>query len=142
MKEHVLVSGQVPTVRDDAERERYVAEIAGHVPLGRIDYHRREHMVSLRHTEVDPDRSVPGLARLLVDGALADIRARGLRVLPYCPYVRTVIDENRDRYLDLVPRSMWERFDLAPAEEADQPAARATAKTRRNGMTTPAAEDG
>ncbi len=36
---------------------------------------------------------------------------RGLRVLPYCPFVRYFIDHH-DEYLDLVPREAQARFGL------------------------------
>lgn len=107
----VLVNGHIPTVRDDVANSRYVVEANGE-QLGLIDYRLNGAELSLIHTEVDQDKSVPGLARLLVDGALADARSRQLGVLPVCPYVRRVIDRNRDDYLDLVPEHQRARFEL------------------------------
>ncbi|MGC5627733.1 GNAT family N-acetyltransferase [Georgenia sp. Z1344] len=111
MSDDVLVDGQVPTVRNDAEGGRYVVEIGDEL-LGRIDYRVRGTDVALTHTEVNPERSVPGLARHLVDEALADLRSRGAGVLPYCPYVRRLIDKNRAEYLDLVPEDRRAEFEL------------------------------
>lgn len=107
----VLVNGEAPKVRDDAENNRYVIE-AGGERLGLIDYRLRGENIALIHTEVDPDKSVPGLARMLVSEALADVRARGLGLLPYCPYVRRTVDRNRDEFLDLVPEGRRAEFDL------------------------------
>ena len=39
------------------------------------------------HTEVDPAFEGHGLGSALVAGALADIRARGLKLHPLCPFV-------------------------------------------------------
>ena len=39
------------------------------------------------HTEVDPEFGGRGLAGTLVTEALADTRAAGMRIVPYCPYV-------------------------------------------------------
>ena len=53
------------------------------------------------HTEVSPSLEGQGLGARLVAGALDDIRARGLRVVPICPFVRTYIRRHPD-YADLV----------------------------------------
>lgn len=110
----VLVDGKRPRVRDDAENNRYVVEVDGE-RLGLIDYKLRGENIALVHTEVDPDRPVPGLAKLLVAETLADVRQRGLGVLPYCPYVRRTIDRNREQYLDLVPEDRRAEFELGDA---------------------------
>jgi len=44
-----------------------------------------------------------GLAARLVAGALDDIRARGLHVVPICPFVSSYISRHPD-YGDLVAR--------------------------------------
>lgn len=53
-----------------------------------------------------------GLARKLVADALADVRRRGLAVLPFCPYVRRVIASDPSKYLDLVRPGDRARFGL------------------------------
>lgn len=111
MSDEVQVDGEVPTVRNDAGNSRYVIEAGGDV-LGRIDYLVHGSDVELTHTEVDEERSVPGLARKLVDEALADLRSRGAGVLPSCGYVRRIIDRNRAEYLDLVPEGRRAEYDL------------------------------
>jgi predicted GNAT family acetyltransferase len=52
------------------------------------------------HTEIDLSQAGKGLASLLVAGALADVRARGLRVVAICPFTAAYLRENRD-YADL-----------------------------------------
>jgi predicted GNAT family acetyltransferase len=44
-------------------------------------------VIALLHTEVDPTLRRRGLGSALVEGALADVRRRGLRIVPLCPFV-------------------------------------------------------
>jgi predicted GNAT family acetyltransferase len=55
----------------------------------------------LVHTEVEPRAEGTGLGSQLVTEALDDIRARGLRVVPLCPFVAAYIRRHPD-YADLV----------------------------------------
>ena len=52
-----------------------------------------------------------GVGSELAAGALDDARARGLRVLPYCPFIRGYIERHQE-YLDLVPEGERARFGL------------------------------
>jgi predicted GNAT family acetyltransferase len=51
------------------------------------------------HTEVEPRRK--GLGNELVRGALDDLRARGLKVVPVCPFVGAYI-RRHPAYADLL----------------------------------------
>ncbi|WP_138444906.1 GNAT family N-acetyltransferase [Sinomonas susongensis] len=53
------------------------------------------------HTEVDEGYSGLGLASRLVGFALDDVRAKGARIRPYCPYVRAFLRRHPE-YRDLV----------------------------------------
>ncbi len=75
------------TVRDNPDELRYEL-IDGQRVVGEIRYRREPGVVVLVHTEVDPALEGQGLASELVEGAFRDLRARGLRVVPFCPYVR------------------------------------------------------
>ena len=89
-----------PTVRDAPEANRY--EIRdGEQLLGHADYERRGDTVVFTHTEVDPDAGQSGLGSTLVRAALDDVRSRGGKVIPRCPFVRGWIDRN-PQYADLV----------------------------------------
>jgi predicted GNAT family acetyltransferase len=104
------------SVRDNPDRSRY--EIAeGDQPAGFTEYRLTTDTIAFTHTEVDPAFGGRGLARQLVAAALADARARGLAVLPFCPYVRKVVAENAEEYLDLVPAGERARFRLPEATE-------------------------
>jgi predicted GNAT family acetyltransferase len=74
------------TVRDNPAELRYEALVDGEL-LGEIRYRTEPGIVVLVHTEVEPRAEGTGLGSQLVRGALADIRGRGLRVVPICPFV-------------------------------------------------------
>lgn len=97
-------------IADVPEQGRYVLELDG-VPAGMIAYRLAGDRISLMHAEVDPPRRERGLASRMVSFALHDARARGLEVLPYCPFVRGYIARH-DEYLDLVPGAERARFGL------------------------------
>lgn len=54
---------------------------------GFIRYTVDEGVVTLVHTDVDPVFEGQGVGADLVEGALRDLRERGLRVEPVCPFV-------------------------------------------------------
>lgn len=67
--------------------------------VGEIRYRKVPGGLALVHTEVDPKRQ--GLGSVLVGGALDDLRARGLGVVPVCPFVRVYIRRHPE-YADLL----------------------------------------
>lgn len=73
-------------VRDDPQELRYEAIREGRL-VGVIRYRIEPGVVVLVHTEVDEAVEGTGVGSQLVRGALADLRARGLRVVPLCPFV-------------------------------------------------------
>ena len=91
------------TVTDVPEAGRYEVR-AGDRVLGLTAYQRRGDQVVFTHTEVDPDAEGGGVGSTLVRGALDDVRAHGLRVVPRCSFVRGYIERHPD-YADLVDTS-------------------------------------
>jgi predicted GNAT family acetyltransferase len=87
-------------VRDNPGESRYELVIDEQV-VGEIAYRLTPDHMLLIHTEVLPSLENKGLGARLVAGALDDIRARGLRVVPFCPFVRAYIRRHPD-YADLV----------------------------------------
>jgi len=77
-------------VRDNPDEQRYEL-IADGERVGERVYHLRDSRITLLHTEVSPSVEGQGLGGRLVAGALDDIRARGLRVVPVCPFVRAYL---------------------------------------------------
>jgi predicted GNAT family acetyltransferase len=108
------------TVRDNPTEHRYEVH-DGDQLAGFSEYKLTQHQIAFTHTQVDPAFNGRGLARQLVTEELDDARRRGLAVLPFCPYVRKVIAAHPEQYLDLVPASDRERFDLPSGGDADGP---------------------
>jgi predicted GNAT family acetyltransferase len=99
------------TVRDVPEHHRY--EIRdGEQWMGLSAYKVAGDTIDFTHTEIDQAFGGRGLGKVLVTAELEDARRRGLQVLPSCPYVRKVIAEDPDAFLDLVPADQRARFDL------------------------------
>ena len=70
---------------------------------GVIHYLPTRGAVVLVHTEVAPELEGKGLGGRLVAGALEDIRARGLRLVPVCAFVTSYL-ERHPEHADLVAR--------------------------------------
>jgi predicted GNAT family acetyltransferase len=88
------------TVTDRPEQLRYEIDADGEV-AGFINYRRDEGVVEMVHTDVAPKWEGKGVGATLVQGALDDVRARGLKVRPYCPFVAKYIHRHPE-YQDLV----------------------------------------
>jgi predicted GNAT family acetyltransferase len=86
-------------VRDDQDASRYVIEMGGQM-VGAAYYKRFDDHIVFTHTEVDEGHQGEGLASELVQAALDDARASGLRVVALCPYVRSWIQRHPE-YQDL-----------------------------------------
>lgn len=89
-------------VRDNPDDGRYEVLVDGEVG-GFARYHRDGDRITFTHTEVDDAHEGQGLGGTLVQGALDDVRARGLEVVARCPFVRGWIERHRD-YADLLAR--------------------------------------
>ncbi len=96
-------------VRDNRQRFRYEIVVDG-VVAGFIQYNMRGGRLILVHTEIDDARTGRGLATILVAGALDDIRTRGLRIVPVCPFVERYI-ERHPEYDDLVDHEMFDALN-------------------------------
>jgi len=97
-------------VADAPERERYELSINSEV-VGFTAYRARPGLVAFVHTEVDKRLQGRGLADRLIRFALEDARARGLAVLPFCPFVKAFIERHRE-FEELVPDVYREQFGL------------------------------
>jgi uncharacterized protein len=98
------------SVADIPAQNRYVIDVDGR-PSGSVTYRLGDGQIALLHAEVDYSMRNRGIASRLVEFALDDARARGLSVLPYCPFVRDYIEQH-DEYLNLVPLDVQARFGL------------------------------
>ena len=74
------------TVRDVPDRHRYEA-LAGDTLAGFLEYEDTGHVRVLVHTEVPEAFEGKGIGSALARSALDDLRERGVRVKPVCPFV-------------------------------------------------------
>jgi predicted GNAT family acetyltransferase len=84
-----------PRVVDDRDAHRYELWVGGEL-AGTISYAASRNAVALIHTEVDPAFAGRGLGARIVAGALDDLEARGLRLVPVCPFVRDYLSDHRE----------------------------------------------
>ena len=92
--------GEVRVV-DDPAQERYEIYLDGTL-AGFTTYRLRDgNRIIAVHSEVFPEFEHHGLASELARQMLDDVRARGLKVSPRCPFVAKYIREHDD-YADLV----------------------------------------
>ncbi len=88
-------SGGTPVVIDNVDASRFEILVDGTV-VGIADYVDRGASVELPHTVIDPSMRGRGLAAVLVEHALAAVRASGRTVIPTCWYVAQFLDERPD----------------------------------------------
>ena len=97
-------------VTDDPGRNRFEIQVGG-TPAGFTEYRPKGNRYSFVHTEIGDEFGGRGLASRLIKGALDEMRARGVAVLPYCPFVKRYIQRHAD-YQDLVPAADRARFEI------------------------------
>lgn len=94
-----ITPGEITVVRDD-DRQRYEARLDGKV-VGHSRFQTRPGTVVFIHTEVEPAYEGHGVGSELARAALDDVRRRGEKVVPRCPFIADYIARHPD-YADLV----------------------------------------
>ena len=79
---------------------------------GFADFKVSNQMISYTHTEIDPKFGGQGLGSQLIKEALDEALDQSLEVAPYCSFVSAYIKKNSENYLDLVPKSSRNLFNL------------------------------
>lgn len=79
-------------IRDDAARSRFELEAGGVTAF--MNYQRSSNVISLDHTETPVAARGRGLASQLVKGVLDEVRSRGLKIVPRCPFVRAYVERH------------------------------------------------
>ena len=81
-------------VRNDPAHSRYELSVDGGTAFAA--YRREGDTLVFTHTEGPPALEGRGIGSALVEGALADVRLRHLRVQPDCPFVAAYIERHAD----------------------------------------------
>ncbi len=84
--------------RNDA-RNRYELAVDGKLAIS--EYNRLPSAVMFTHTEVPEALEGQGVGSALARGALDDVRAQGLQVIPLCPFIAAFIRRHQE-YVDIV----------------------------------------
>jgi len=87
-------------VTDAPDQKRYEGYV-GDTLAGIVEYEDAGHDRALMHTEVFDAFEGKGVGGALARGVLDDIRARGVKVRPFCPFIAGWIRRHQD-YLDVV----------------------------------------
>jgi predicted GNAT family acetyltransferase len=100
-----------PIVQQNIALHRFEIHLDGDL-IGICDYTQHGNRLSFTHTEIEPAHSGKGYAKLLVETALEEAATQHREVVPYCSYIRKIIQENPDHYLALVPTELHQQFNL------------------------------
>ena len=80
-------------VRENTERSRYEL-VDGDDVIAVADFRDRDGVRILPHVETDPAHENQGHAGRVVEFALDDIRAKGLRVVAACPFAAAYVRDH------------------------------------------------
>lgn len=89
------------SLKNNEARRRYEFDIEGRT--AHIDYELDGEVIVLTHTIVPEQYEGQGIGTQLVAAVLSDIRRKGLKVVPQCPFVAVYI-ERHPIWRDLVFR--------------------------------------
>ena len=89
----------MPDVVNNRAQHRYELTVEGH--LAATYYTIADGVITFIHTEVPSELGGKGVGSALVKGALDQVRAQGLKVIPQCPFVKAYIDKHAV-YADLL----------------------------------------
>lgn len=79
--------------------QRFELEVEGHV--AKSFYKLADGVITFVHTEVPSELGGRGIGSRLIQGALDQVRAEGLKVVVECPFVKAFIDK-RPEYRNLL----------------------------------------
>lgn len=97
-------------ITHNADERRYEAWDGGKL-AGFAAYIPAQDLIVFSHTEVEPAYEGRGVGSALARAGLDDVRRRGLKAMPLCPFVRAWIMRNPE-YADL-------QFNAPPSSVSD-----------------------
>jgi predicted GNAT family acetyltransferase len=81
-------------VSDNPALGRYELAVDGHIAA--TNYEIADGVITFDHTEVPPELAGKGVGSRLVQGALDQVRAKGLKVVARCEFVKGWIGKHPD----------------------------------------------
>lgn len=103
MKQQQQSTTSGPGFVHNEAQSRYELHLDGRL-AGQADYRREGDAVRFTHTEIEPGHEGQGLGSRLAAFALDDVKTRGLRARPQCPFIAKYIAKNEKEYGALVAR--------------------------------------
>ena len=88
-------------VVNNPAQNRYELVVEDH--LAATYYKVSDGVITFIHTEVPPELGGKGVGSALIKGALDQVRAEGLKVIPECSFFKAYIDKHPE-YADLLKR--------------------------------------
>jgi predicted GNAT family acetyltransferase len=79
-------------VVDNPAESRFETETSAGTAV--LEYSRDGNLLALHHTEVPKAARERGIGSRLVEAAFRQARERGLKVIPYCPFVRAYVERH------------------------------------------------
>lgn len=86
-------------VRDNLEKHQFEMIVDGHIALAA--YRLTPDTITFTHTEVPKELGGRGIGSQLAKGALDQVRKRGMKVVPLCPFIKAYIEKHAE-YQDLL----------------------------------------
>jgi uncharacterized protein len=87
-------------VTDNQAHHRFELAVGGH--LATSQYSLKDGAITFMHTEVPEALAGKGIGSKLIKGALDQVRARGLKVIALCPFVKAAYVEKHPEYAELL----------------------------------------
>jgi hypothetical protein len=89
----------LPTITNNTAAGQFESPTAHGTAI--LKYVVRGNVIDLVHTVVPQEAEGQGIGAALVRAALDDARAKGLKVMPSCPFVHSYVKRHRE-YADLI----------------------------------------
>lgn len=78
---------------NNKEKNRYELHVGEYFSLVKYKINK-EGVVHMIHTETPPELKGQGVASVLIEKSLQDIKEQGRKVYPLCPFVKTYIQKH------------------------------------------------
>ena len=86
---------------DDNQKGRFFVEENGRLLAEMTYIWAGENKIIIDHTEVSPWLTGTGAGKLLLEKVVELARLKGVKIIPLCPFAKSVFDKNKD-YQDVL----------------------------------------